>query len=121
MVAAISFDHGDGTIDPRRTSSAYYDQIGAYNVSMNWELGDLSGSVDCGTVNVLPDDSPAGFDPADYVGLSLGAAQVEGSLNNLVVRVVRVDEIVYAVTLDYRLDRVNVELDNGIVTKAEIG
>ena len=47
---------------------------------------------------------------------------IEGiSSEQLTARVVRRDAENFAVTLDYRLDRINLEIDNGIVTKAFIG
>ena len=39
----------------------------------------------------------------------------------LTARVVRRDEESYVVTMDYRLDRINLEFDDGRVTKATIG
>lgn len=88
---------------------------------MSWELGGLRGSVACGTVHVVTDDSPDGFDPGDYVGQILGAAQNIASANGLTARVVRIDDAWLIVTQDFRTDRVNFELDNGIVTVAKIG
>lgn len=117
----ISFDHGDGTIDPRSTSFAYYESTGSYDVTMAWELGGVTGSMACGTVHVVADDGPDDFDPADYVGQILGAAQNLANANGLIARVVRIDDDWLIVTQDFRTDRVNFELDNGIVTVAKIG
>lgn len=36
-------------------------------------------------------------------------------------RVARRDDENYALTMDYRIDRINLEIDNGIVTKTSIG
>jgi hypothetical protein len=49
-------------------------------------------------------------------------ATIEGiSSEQLTARVVRRDDENYAVTMDYRLNRINLEIDNGIVTKTFIG
>lgn len=119
--ATISFDHGDGTIDPRSPATAFYEETGFYDVTMSWAAGGFSGTVDCGTVTVVADIAPDGFDPNDYIGLSLGAARIEADSNGLTARVVRVDDISYIVTFDSNPSRVNFEIDNGIVTKAVIG
>lgn len=39
----------------------------------------------------------------------------------LTSRIVRRDEESFMVTMDYRLDRINLEIDDGIVTQASIG
>ena len=39
----------------------------------------------------------------------------------LTYRVTRRDDESYPMTMDYRLDRINLEIDNGVVTKASIG
>ena len=39
----------------------------------------------------------------------------------LTSRIVRRDDENFIVTMDYRLDRINLEIDNGIVTQASIG
>ncbi|MFM1777806.1 MAG: Peptidase inhibitor family [Actinomycetota bacterium] len=39
----------------------------------------------------------------------------------LTSRIVRRDEESFMVTMDYRLDRINLEIDSGIVTKTSIG
>ena len=47
---------------------------------------------------------------------------IEGiSSEQLTARVVRRDDENFAVTMDYRLNRINLEIDNGIVTKTFIG
>ena len=47
---------------------------------------------------------------------------IEGvSSEKLSARVVRRDDENYAVTMDYRLDRINLEIDGGLVTKAYVG
>lgn len=41
--------------------------------------------------------------------------------NGYSVRVTREDETNYAITMDFRLDRINLELDKGIITKCGVG
>ena len=49
-------------------------------------------------------------------------ATIEGvSSEQLTYRVIRRDGENYPMTMDYRLDRINLEIDNGVVTKASIG
>ena len=43
------------------------------------------------------------------------------SSEQLTARVVRRDDKSYAVTEDYSLSRINLEIDNGVVTKSSIG
>jgi len=43
------------------------------------------------------------------------------SSEQLTYRVTRRDDESYPMTMDYRLDRINLEIDNGVVTKASIG
>ena len=61
---------------------------------------------------------------AEVIGMSEEDAiqTIEGiSSEQLTSRVVRRDDENYAITMDYRLDRINLEIDNGIVTKTYIG
>lgn len=47
------FDHGDGTLDPRPVSYAYYAAPGVYEVRLNWAAtGVGGGTIICGTVTV---------------------------------------------------------------------
>lgn len=41
--------------------------------------------------------------------------------NDYIVRVVRVDSINYGITMDLHFNRINFEIDNGIITKCDIG
>jgi hypothetical protein len=43
------------------------------------------------------------------------------SSESLTPRIVRRDDENFIVTMDYRLDRINLEIDNGVVTQASIG
>lgn len=61
---------------------------------------------------------------AEVNGMTEGEAiqTIEGiSSEQLTARVVRRDDSNYAVTEDYSLSRINLEIDNGIVTKTSIG
>ena len=60
----------------------------------------------------------------EVIGMSESEAiaTIEGiSSEQLTARVVRRDDENYAITMDYRLNRINLEVDNGIVTKTFIG
>jgi len=61
---------------------------------------------------------------AEVIGMTEEDAiqTIEGiSSEQLTARVVRRDDESYAVTQDYSLSRINLEIDNGIVTKTSIG
>ena len=55
----------------------------------------------------------------------LGLTKEEGlklcSENDYIVRVKREDSNHYSINLDYRFNRINLELDKGIITKCNIG
>jgi hypothetical protein len=51
----------------------------------------------------------------DLVGKSVAEADRICADNGLTLRVVREDEIEYGVTMDYKTDRVNIVVKNGIV------
>ncbi len=61
---------------------------------------------------------------AEVIGMpeELAIQAIEGiSSEQLTARVVRRDDENYAVTEDYSLSRINLEIDSGIVTKTSIG
>ena len=61
---------------------------------------------------------------AEVIGMSEEDAiqTIEGiSSEQLTSRVVRRDDENYAVTMDYRINRINLEIDDGLVTKTSIG
>jgi hypothetical protein len=61
---------------------------------------------------------------AEVIGMTEEQAiqTIEGiSVEQLTARVVRRDGESYAITEDYSLSRINLEIDNGIVTKTYIG
>lgn len=55
------------------------------------------------------------------VGKSLTEAKELAGFNGFAIRIVREDGERYMVTMEHRMDRINVEIDNGIVTKTNIG
>ena len=60
----------------------------------------------------------------DVIGMTEDQAiqTIEGiSSEQLTARVVRRDDENFAVTMDYRINRINLEIDNGLVTKTSIG
>ena len=46
------FDHGDGTLDPRAVSHAFYEAPGLYTVTLRWSHPGGSGTTFCGIVTV---------------------------------------------------------------------
>lgn len=110
------FDHGDGTLDETSQSFAYYASPGFYQVVLRWAHSGGSGTTYCGTVTVEPN-----FNAADYLGRTPASAEALATSRGLVLRVVRIDDQVFPGTDDYRLDRVNVEIDANLVTEAYLG
>lgn len=55
------------------------------------------------------------------IGKNLSEAKELAGFNGFAIRIVREDGERYMVTMEHRLDRINVELDNGIVTNSNIG
>ena len=113
---AYVFDHGDGTLDPTAQSQAYYRAPGIYQVNLQWAHSGQSGVVGCGTVNVSPN-----VNLGAYIGKTQAQAEALAQSQGLTLRVVRIDDQVFPGTTDYRLDRVNIEIDNTLVTKAQLG
>lgn len=66
---AFTFDHGDGTLDARARSDAYFAAPGQYPVSLRWASAGHDGSVACGVVTVANGDGCwIGLGPADGIG-----------------------------------------------------
>ena len=57
-------------------------------------------------------------DPKSYIGLTESGATSRAKQNNIDYRVVRRDNERYLVTMNMRNDRLNFEIDKGIVTEA---
>ena len=117
---AFTFNHGDGTINIGSSSIVRYAAPGNYVVTMRWDRGEDAGSVPCGTIEVTGVGAGA-FQPGDYVGLSEAAAANLAESRVLEVRIVRRDDEQFPGTADFRRDRINFELDGGIVTVASLG
>lgn len=120
-----AFDHGDGTVDRRAVSQAYYQRPGTYAVTLFWEIGGSRGSIACGTVSVqaaAAAPAPAPLTTNDFIGLSeSGAVQLAAQRGYSMVRVARRDSTVYPPRAGTRADRVNIEVDGGVVTSASVG
>jgi hypothetical protein len=58
---------------------------------------------------------------SDYVGLTKAQAMKKAKDQGRPARVTREDDEMFPGTLDYNPDRVNLELDDGTVTKATFG
>jgi hypothetical protein len=199
-----AFDHGDGTIDPRNPSEAFYTAPGTYTVTVIADLGPVQRTEPCGTVTVLPGEwgarcsisdtllqvgetttlsassTPEGLDvsytffhgdgfsetanpsfatyagPGSYTvtleatylgstieivcgtvtvdspvqqictsdgynGLTEAAAGALATSRGCAWRVVVRDGNPLQVTTDFRQDRVNFDVDNGIVTRTTVG
>ncbi len=58
---------------------------------------------------------------ADFLGLTIGEAQELAEADTLDWRVTRDGDEFFAVTEDYRPDRLNFELDEGVITRVTLG
>lgn len=117
----FTFNHGNGTVDARKVSVGVYRAAGVYPVTLAWSLFGSSGTVSCGSVTITGVGS-ADFQPGDYVGLSEAGAQARANERGFATtRTVRIDDEVFVGTADFRTDRLNLEIDDGLVTSASIG
>ena len=64
---------------------------------------------------ITPVDRAADTDVATLVGMTLADAEAWAGSRGLTIRPVKIDGEDLAVTKDYREDRINVEVNNGIV------
>lgn len=55
------------------------------------------------------------------IGKSLNEATQLAGFNGFAIRVTREDSTNYMVTMDLRFDRINLQIDNGVVTSCNIG
>ena len=91
-------------------------------VQLSEPLGDRAvdwsspASGDGDPVLVTPDLSTA-----DFVGLPIAEAQELADANLLEWRITREDEEFFAVTADYKPGRLNLELDDGVVSRVTLG
>ncbi len=119
-VLSFTFNHGDGTINIGPSSIVRYAAPGNYVVTMAWSRGEDTGTVSCGVIEVTGVGGGA-FQPGDYVGLSEADGRALAGSRVLEVRITRRDDEQFPGTADFRRDRINFELDNGIVTVASLG
>lgn len=61
------------------------------------------------------------FDKQDLIGLTEEAAKILLEKNKIRVRIARRDLIEYAHPFDWAPERVNLEIENGVVVKASFG
>ena len=55
------------------------------------------------------------------IGKSLNEATQIAGFNGFSIRVTREDSTNYIITMDLRFDRINLQIDNGIVTTCNVG
>ncbi len=55
------------------------------------------------------------------IGLNIETASELCKENDYQVRIVREDSVNYVITMDFRFDRINLEIDNDVITKCDIG
>ena len=55
------------------------------------------------------------------IGKSLERARELAGFNGFTIRVTREDSTNYMVTMDMRFDRIDVQIDSGLITKCNIG
>lgn len=116
----FEFNHGDGTTGRGLRSAVRYAAPGTYVATARWTFAGEAGIIPCGQVEVRGIGSGS-FQPGDYVGLDEAAASALADGRGFDVRVVRRDEERFAGTTDFRTDRINFEIDGGLVTLVSIG
>ena len=115
---AYEFDHRDGTSNPGAISNKAYSAPGTYNVQLRWNYAGSVGQSSCGTVTVLASTT---ISASDVVGRTTAEAQAIADGAGIQVRVVRIDDQQFSVTQDFIPSRLNLEIDNGVVTFAFFG
>lgn len=61
------------------------------------------------------------MDIKTLIGLTTEEGKNLSKKNNMKFRIIREDDEIFMVTSDFLIDRVNVEIDNGIIVKSAIG
>lgn len=117
---SFTFNHGDGTVNFGESSIVRYAAPGNYVVTLAWSGGEDSGTVPCGVIEVTGVGAGT-FQPRDYVGLPESDARGLAATRVLNVRITRRDDEQFPGTADFRQDRINFEIDDGIVTVASLG
>lgn len=121
------FNHGDGTLDPNPVSQAYYAQPGTYPISLEWFFQGTIGNVACGTVKVAAAQAAVNSNPqvvtlSEFLGLGRDQAVAQAANRGFaIIRLTREDSVRYVISNDFRQDRLNLELDNGRVSRASVG
>ena len=124
-----SFVHGDGSVDSGADSRVAYAGPGTYGAELRWTLNGAQGSVSCGPVTVVANVAPPtavpvapSFNLAAFIGRTEADAVVIARNQGFeLMRILRRDGTRFPVTNSFRSDRLNVEVDNGVVSAAAIG
>ena len=59
--------------------------------------------------------------PSDYKGLTLEKAEEKAKINGFNTRVVEIDGKALMLTMDFKSDRINFRVNNGIISEAYSG
>ncbi len=99
---------------------------GEFALRVGVQLGEALGDRGVDWTDPAPgDDEPILVTPdlstADFVGLTIAEATEIAETNIIDWRIVREDDEFFAVTDDYRPDRLNFELDDGVITRVTLG
>ncbi len=110
--------HGDGYVDTGSFSQGQYLSPGFYTVKAEWRSQGQTGWVGCGTVTVGINDGLAPvFDASAYIGLTEQEAESRAAAERRTIRVIRVDGNYNSYTDDIVPGRIDVEIDNGVITR----
>ena len=109
-----------GSPDAMAAEQAYFDALGAAGT---WEVADemLTLSADTGPLLVYAAPESVAAFAASLVGLPTKQAKAQISDEGYEVRVISVDGDSRPVTMDYRPDRINLTIVDGVVTRATQG
>lgn len=109
-----------GSPDAMAAEQAYFDALGA---AVTWEVAQdmLTLSADTGPLLVYAAPESVAAFAASLVGLPAKQAKARISDEGYEVRVVSVDGDSRPVTMDYRPDRINLTIVDGVVTRATQG
>ena len=116
----LSIDHGDGTIDPNNPSFAVYLAPGDYQVRLLSNFNGLMQELFCGTVTVSGGDGTS-CQNVQVIGLSESSANSVAAANGCTTRVVHRDGVDIPGTTDFRFDRINLWIGDGIVFDSSVG